>query len=540
MKNQSDTPSLYKDLLHYHKYARGLAHFIVNSDYPLTIGVSWEWWYGKTTLMHYIAYYLDSTFFKKNKASFDKKDNSLIKEITNFHKNLQNSYKVIFLNTWPFINSKDLWRTIFEQIMFDLSQIIKEDDKWLEKGWKFLLRTISWVLKTLKLNAKISLPGLEIWWEFDPSKCEMDDLFGDNITYTFKSEIELILNEFAKKKWKLLICVDDLDRLYPSQALEVILFIKNFLDTDNCIFIIGSDNKVVTDGLKKLYWSDQKDFLKLKKDFFEKIYQLEFKFPGIQEDEIEDYLNSFENIADLFEKNDDSKPSEVKKILKIFNPSFNPRKIKRTINLYNFILSLVDYKGEEQIDDIKLCIFEIAILYEYSIDLYNHVRLWLINHKKFDRETLQDNDLNDLFRKFLDTEPLLTKYNDAQNKILKDVFKILWSTRNTGLLVHNIKIQKLIDVDFVTFENFPSDIKIEDRLEICAHWVKSKINENNYKKIVDVFSENSEDFLNRRAIVDNLKDSIRSTIPEPDQATLDKVDSILERISSHELEILSS
>ena len=59
MTSINDKPSYYDDQLNYRKYAKALAKVIKDINTPFTIGISWEWWYGKTTLMNLIAYYLD-------------------------------------------------------------------------------------------------------------------------------------------------------------------------------------------------------------------------------------------------------------------------------------------------------------------------------------------------------------------------------------------------------------------------------------------------------------------------------------------------
>lgn len=385
----SDKPSYNKDLLQYNKYAKALSELILEAETPFTIWISWEWGYWKTTLLNLTSYYLDKEKFNEEKSNII----DFLNDIENFHsekwiwnKDKDTLFFSIFLNTWPFINSKDIWESIFEQIMFDLIKLIRSDSIWYNDTWKFLVKTISGLIKTIKVNWKINFWLGEIWWEFDPSKFSLDDINYSN----FKIEIEDILKEIIKKKWKLLIFIDDLDRIYPKQALEVMLFIKNFLDIKDCIFLIWSDNKILEDWLKVLYWKERKDIDEIKKSFFEKIYQLEFKLPQIQKWDIKKYLNWFDEIKVLIDENEENY-NEILIFLLSLTETLNPRKIKRAINIFKFLKNLI------VIDEkYNLLLLEIAIIYEKDINLYNNIKNHIFNNiELYDiLKTLESTTLN--------------------------------------------------------------------------------------------------------------------------------------------------
>ncbi len=47
---------------------------------------------------------------------------------------------------------------------------------------------------------------------------------------------------------RLVIFVDDLDRIRPSVALELLEAIKNFIDVPGCVFVMTLDYEVVQAG----------------------------------------------------------------------------------------------------------------------------------------------------------------------------------------------------------------------------------------------------------------------------------------------------
>ena len=46
-----------------------------------------------------------------------------------------------------------------------------------------------------------------------------------------------------------LILLDDLDRIKPIRALELLEAIKNFLDAEKCVFILAVDYSVIEQGM---------------------------------------------------------------------------------------------------------------------------------------------------------------------------------------------------------------------------------------------------------------------------------------------------
>jgi len=422
----ADNPAYSNDILNYHIYAESLAYLIKNSEESFTIWISWEWWYWKTTLMKLISFYLDVNEYQKNKKEISKKVST---KIETFHKDrkitnqikCKGQHTTLLLDTWPFINSKDIWESIFEQIMYELIKIVKDNEKWVFKEtWKFLIKSIWWLIKTVKLNWKLNFWLWSIWMDFDANKFSMDDMFLTDSSYSnFKISVEEILIEIIKKKWNLLIIVDDLDRLYPKQALEVMLFLKNFLDVKGCTFIIWTDNEVLKEWLEELYWwylwkkediSWRNDYIdKIKTNFFEKIYQLEFKLPLISKKEIFDYLDQFNEIKDF--------KNECGDILLKFFPTLNLRKIKKVINFYNFILQLANV-NKIKLND-KILVLKIAIL--HTLKDFNSFK-YKIAYWKYENGDKKHEDDNKKHEEYLERINL-----DIENINTKIVFSVLWT-----------------------------------------------------------------------------------------------------------------
>ena len=133
-----------------------------------------------------------------------------------------------------------------------------------------------------------------------------------------------------------MIFVDDLDRLVPSKAVELLEVLKLFLDCKQCVFVLAIDYEVVIRGAIKKYgfasYNSEKIDEKERnreyekgKSFFDKIIQVPFKVPVAVYD-IKNYLKDGFNKINL--KIDDN---DLQDYIDLCASSIgsNPRSLKR-------------------------------------------------------------------------------------------------------------------------------------------------------------------------------------------------------------------
>lgn len=138
--------------------------------------------------------------------------------------------------------------------------------------------------------------------------------------------------------------IDDLDRLEPSTAVELLEVLKLFLDCPHCVYVLAIDYSVVIRGVKAKYG---KDFDEEKgRAFFDKIIQVPFQVP-VERYDINNFIKSCMNETGI------TPPSaakdgigNVKNYTSLVKHSIgnNPRAIKR---LFNAFLLLENILGEE-------------------------------------------------------------------------------------------------------------------------------------------------------------------------------------------------
>ena len=86
------------------------------------------------------------------------------------------------------------------------------------------------------------------------------------------SEFDKINERIAQLKQKVVIFIDDIDRLHPEEIIEVLRLIRNTASFANVFYLVGYDRNYVVDALKKVNEKGHSNYL-------DKIFQLEVPLP---------------------------------------------------------------------------------------------------------------------------------------------------------------------------------------------------------------------------------------------------------------------
>lgn len=307
-----------EDKLGVSKYVNGLVEFIKICETPMTISIQGEWGSGKTSFMNMI----------KGELSKD-----------NF-----NEDNLIFVNVWKyaqFCDEKNIARVVLSGMLSEL----KPDDKVKE-----IFKNVGRVFGTV---AAITLDSA-IGGKAGDVAGKLTDLTNEEPSIEkLQDAIKKCINKLAGNNGRIVFFIDDLDRLKPVQAIEVLEIIKNYLDLEKCVFVLAIDYDVIIEGVKEKYGNDFST--KKAHQFFEKIIQVPFKVPK-QGYEITDYLKIF-SASEMVNEN-------VKLILEN-SVGKNPRAIKRAMNILN-LTKLINTNENE--DDKILAVICLQLCYNEIYD----------------------------------------------------------------------------------------------------------------------------------------------------------------------------
>lgn len=197
------------------EYAEVLTEFIQRCDTPLTIALQGDWGSGKTSLMTLIRHGLET------KTSNGKR------------------YLTVWFNTWQYsqFNMSD---TLALSMMSKITDELASDD-----GTE--------VLQTVKRSLwaatrAVAIGGASLIGQADTVKEVMTEAErahagtrSEDPTAALEKIKEglskIVQQRVEKSAEKVVVFIDDLDRLVPAKAVELLEAMKIFLDIDKCVYV---------------------------------------------------------------------------------------------------------------------------------------------------------------------------------------------------------------------------------------------------------------------------------------------------------------
>jgi hypothetical protein len=344
----SDSPT-HDDKFSIENYINGLSNFIIECETPLTIAIQGDWGTGKTSIMYQV----------EKRLNPEKQDKKI---------------QTIFFNTWQY-SQFDMGNNLAVALITDLISELNVEDSKKKQFFKKAKGALSKGLEYVNLDFGI-LNGEKLTEKFQ----DLIIGFGertDDIKH-LKENLQDIINDAIKenKSDRIVIFIDDLDRLVPEKAIELLEVLKLFLDCEHCVFVLAIDYNVVVKGAKSKYGKDLDD--EKGKAFFEKIIQVPFTVPVANYDLQNFIRNSLEKLDFKFnEKNGDKSIIETVTQLIRYTIGNNPRTINRLFNsvsLLTYINGNVDISDVEKLMILTMVCFQLRFeeAYDYLLTVYNN------------------------------------------------------------------------------------------------------------------------------------------------------------------------
>ena len=310
MSSITDKPisKIGEDLLKVEKYSQALSNFITRSDTPITIGLQGEWGTGKTSLM------------------------SLLLEDFN-EKNIACSW----VNTWEysmFRGANETTPGVLKGMLEKLQESCNSRGIKIKKENEAKFKTAARFLGGLANQIIANQTGVNIKEAAEGSTSNQNPTAE---IAEIKAMITELINELvldtSNTIQKVVFFVDDLDRIPPGDAVEVLEALKNIFDIPNCIFILAIDYDVVVKGLESKFGPKTEENEREFRSFFDKIIQVPFSMPTGTYD-IENFL--VEKLNSIGIQISDIEKELYTKAVK-HSIGFNPRSLKRYLNSFSLI-----------------------------------------------------------------------------------------------------------------------------------------------------------------------------------------------------------
>lgn len=315
-----------KDNFGIEPFENGLTRFINHTNTPITIALQGEWGSGKTSLM-----------------------NSLKKNLSD---GTESKYHSIWLNTWEYALLKDASSTLIDIItglIQETSKIANIDETQTQK----IVNKLWGVGKTaMKVAAKTAANKV-----VDGSSEIVDSLFserGKSSISEIRTELETIIENCIQKdnKQGFIFFIDDLDRIDPPVAVQLLELLKNIFTLKSCVFVLAIDYDVVIKGLEpkfgKISEQNEREF----RSFFDKIIQVPFSMP-VTSYKINDFLKESLLSINYINEEHSENIELISKFSEISNLSVgtNPRALKRLLNSLSLISCINVTKNNSEEND---------------------------------------------------------------------------------------------------------------------------------------------------------------------------------------------
>ena len=379
-----------QDSLKIASYHEALVDFIKQTDTPMTIGVQGEWGSGKTSLLNQI--------WSKLEKSNDEHDDD-------------HNYLQIWVNSWEhslLCTPEECLLKIINEIIVEIlnADVDKNKRDAIKEGVQSLMKG------ALRISSSLAAGNA--------GAQAVDSLFNNEsntikkLRQQLKELVQEIKNLETNPYQRVVVYVDDLDRIEPKDAVKILELLKNIFNVPDCVFVLAIDYQVVVKGLKEKFGKPSPENDWEFRAFFDKIIQLPFSMPMASYDIGKYVLSLLENIA-YYDSEKDELSEELIEPLVTLSIGTNPRSIKRLINSLSLIKILNDTKNESEsgggsaIDNADVAtimlamvclqianseIYDMLVAEPKFVDKWDELFAYKITQKK---ETTIDNSWNENF-----------------------------------------------------------------------------------------------------------------------------------------------
>lgn len=438
------------DKLEIQSYIDALAQVITTTRTPMTISIQGDWGSGKTSFVKMVLEQVGKT---SNKSKFS----------------------IIEFNTWEYskFEMEDvLPTTLVCKIAEEIIGKIEGKNSDYSKVFDGLKKTV-FLFANTALSYASSGKGMKELME-SPEKTPVD------LVLELKNELEA---KIAKSNKEFIIFIDDLDRLPPLKALEVLETLQLFLHIKNCVFILAVDYEVVSLGYKQKMGSENYPDWK-SKNFFDKIIQLPFTIPNPQG--THGYLKKL--LTDINFSDRNFNDDFINTLTDIVNNSiqFNPRNLKRLMNSFGLLKIIIDnkIKMENRVNSIKNkqilfeCLFFLLCMQLEYPEMYD---FYVQNYENLDDIKL----FNDIFQEIAemnidDSDEYKNESKDEEeNQRLKDLTVYSYLEMKKSSRKSDVQFNYII-LDFLRdYEDIFNDLSEEEHLETLKEAINLSITTSN-------------------------------------------------------------
>lgn len=218
---------------------------------------------------------------------------------------------------------------------------------------------------------------------------EINNTLNDEETLLdLKNKISKDFENFKNSKKKVIIIIDNIDRLSDKEVQQILMLVKSLADFPHVIYILSFDKDAVLGSLNNLHIYSPESFL-------EKIIQIPLFVPEIIQTQFDNLIAS--NLYDFYKnyhKNNETLKKDFLDIYSDLRIFFNNlRDLYRYTNIITFYFSV--FKDDVNINDFMLILAMQLFEHEIYIKIKDNPDLFLVPHENL-RENMLEEKKNEI------------------------------------------------------------------------------------------------------------------------------------------------
>lgn len=435
-RSVKDTPigQRQEDQLGVDKHAKALADFIAVTDTPITVGVQGEWGTGKTSMMRMVEDYLGDQIVPQGRGKPPAQGRDV--------------FVPIQINTWEHSLINDPRSCLFSIIEEITSELSKVDQTSINLA--HARQTIVTMAKGAASVGALVTGG--------SAEAITQGLTRSPNIKTLRSQLNKALEQLKERgKSKVVIFIDDLDRLDPPTAVKTLELLSNLFAIENCVFVIAIDYQVVVKGLIEKYGRPKAENEHEFRSFFDKLIQLPFMMPT-QAFKVERYAKDLLKKISFFSQSELNVMGDGRTLAILDSTiGINPRSIKRLINSLSYlkIIEANELDGETSLP-LRQTVFALVCFQISFPNVYNLLAQYP-DYEEWDSEFVErvigkvqagQSKLKEEIERILATED-----NLADERWEEALFEIVWVKNwQRGRLEDISRVLNLISDDILDFK----------------------------------------------------------------------------------------
>ena len=251
----NDEPTLL-DALDREKLIREVGEAVATCDPPQVFGVHGDWGLGKTSFLHQVQWYLTGDCPQQPDAAVKE---AKTPERENAHGKYEETIQAIWFDAWRYQNEDAPVVALLHEMRAQLSwrsRAVRRAGRTAEVAARGALLSMEELTKKIGFQYSRFRQAEREW--------KVENLASALPSHTLREHLQKAIGQLLTDGQKnsassrLAVFIDDVDRCEPEAAYRLLEGLKIYLTLDNCVFVLGMNQKAIEEAIAARMGNDAK------------------------------------------------------------------------------------------------------------------------------------------------------------------------------------------------------------------------------------------------------------------------------------------